>query len=197
MAVAVQAGTAPVAMPLDYPKILRDSIAAGVITLVLTCLVVGIETISSTGALTFETRYRAVIAAAIGVAIVYFLVRLINAGRVAVPLIGGVILLVLAFVQAMAKSEGWGITNLAVFDSEVVDWAVVVVPVALILRVAWAVSAGARGAEARRREGQFAHFYRRINKQFALVLIVVAVGMPFMPFADRRLVDVATLVLTY
>src|SRR5262245_33801950 len=125
-AAAIPATTARAQEPLDYPKIVRDSIAAGVITLVLTCLVVGIETISSTGALTYETRYRAVFAASIGVGIVYFLVRLINAGRVAVPLIGSVILLVLALVQAMAKSEGWAITSLAVFDSEVVDWAVVV-----------------------------------------------------------------------
>jgi branched-chain amino acid transport system permease protein len=196
-ATAIQAATTPVQTQVDYPKILRHSIAAGVITLVLTCLVVGIETISSTGALTYQTRYRAVIAASIGVAIVYFLVRLINAGRFVVPLIGGVILLALALVQAMAKSEGWGITDLAVFDSEVVDWAVIVVPVALILRVAWAASIGTRSAEARGREGRFSQFYQRINRQFALVLIVAAVAMPFMPFADRRLVDVATLVLTY
>jgi branched-chain amino acid transport system permease protein len=32
---------------------------------------------------------------------------------------------------------------------------------------------------------------------FSLILIALAVLMPFMPFADRRLVDVATLVLTY
>ncbi|HET6619350.1 MAG TPA: hypothetical protein VFG64_05375, partial [Dongiaceae bacterium] len=58
---------------LDYPKILRGSIGACILTLVLTGLIVGIETVSSTGALTYETRFRAVFAASIGVGIVYFL----------------------------------------------------------------------------------------------------------------------------
>ena len=40
-------------------------------------------------------------------------------------------------------------------------------------------------------------FYLRYVVVFALILIALAMLMPFMPFADRRLVDVATLVLTY
>src|SRR5262245_2032616 len=179
---AVQAAAVPGHMPLDYPKMLRDSIAAGVVTLVLTCLIVGIETISSTGALTYNTRFAAVIAAAIGVAIVFFLVRLINAGRYLAPLIGGIVLLVLALAQAMAKSEGWAIADFAVFASPVVDWAVVLVPIALIARVGWVAFVVARGKRAKPGESQFAHFYRRVNKQFALILVLAAVALPFMPF---------------
>src|SRR5262249_10203934 len=43
----------------------------------------------------------------------------------------------------------------------------------------------------------FARVYLKYNKLLGLVLILFAAGLPFMPFADRRLVDIATLVLTY
>jgi len=47
------------------------------------------------------------------------------------------------------------------------------------------------------REHGFTRFYLRYNKLFGFILIACAVAMPFMPFADRRLIDVGTLVLTY
>jgi branched-chain amino acid transport system permease protein len=185
--------------PIDFPKLVKGALAAAVLTFVLTSLVVGIETISSTGALTYHTRYRAVICAAIGVGIVYLLVRLIHIGRPRVPLIGGIVLLVLAVVQAMARSGDWPIAEFVMFDSAVVNWAIILVPLSVVARAAFALRAGAGGhaVSASQREAKFGTFYRRINKRFAMFLIAVAVLFPFFPFADRRLVDVATLVLTY
>ena len=184
--------------PVDYAKLTKGAIGAGVLTLVLASLVVGIETISSTGALTYETRYTAVAAAAIGVAIVYFLAQLIKAGRPFVPMIVGGALLIVTVGLALAQAEGWPIASLAPFHAPVVNWAVTLVPLSIVLRsalVAW----GGAGAEGRgsAQEASFSTFYRRINKQFAILLILIAVLLPFMPFADRRLIDVATLVLTY
>jgi len=189
--------------PVDYQKLTKGAIGAGLVTLLLASLVIGIETISSTGALTYETRFRAVFCAAIGVGIVYFLVRLINVGRLLIPLIGGIVLLILTVVQAVAQVEGWAIAAFAMFDSAVVNWAVILVPASIVARVALALRAGAQGGTTSRaggashREANFSTYYRRINKQFAFLLIAVAILLPFMPFADRRLVDIATLVLTY
>lgn len=185
--------------PINYSKIVKGSIAAGIVTVVLTCLVVGIETISSPTGITFETRYRAVFCAAIGVAIVYFLVQLINIGRFKIPLIGGIVLLVLAVTQALAQTEGWPIAEFVMFNSKVVNWAVVLVPLSIVVRIAFALRAGVQGdaGGASQREASFGAFYRRINKQFAILLVAAAIIFPFLPFADRRLVDVATLVLTY
>ena len=103
--------------PVDYPKLIKGAVGAGVLTLVLASLVVGIETISSTGALTYETRFTAVSAAAVGVAIVYFLAQLIKAGRPLVPLVVGGALLVLTVMLALAQTEGWSIGSLAPFDA--------------------------------------------------------------------------------
>ncbi|HWA49013.1 MAG TPA: high-affinity branched-chain amino acid ABC transporter permease LivM [Dongiaceae bacterium] len=184
--------------PIDYPKLFKGSVAAAIITLVLASLVVGIETISAPTGITYQTRYAAVFAAAIGVGIVYFLAQLIKAGRPLVPLIGGIALTMLTLLLALAQAEGWAIASLVPFASPVVNWAVILVPLSIVIRSALVMWRGV-GDEggASHREANFGTYYRRVNKQFAILLIIAAIILPFLPFADRRLVDVATLVLTY
>jgi branched-chain amino acid transport system permease protein len=186
--------------PIDYPKIAKGAIVAGILTVVLSGLIVGIETISSTGALTYETRFRAVFAAAIGVAIVYFLAEMLKTGRPLLPLLGGVGLIVVLGGLMWAHHEGLEVGHLLPFESAVVNWGILLVPISLAARSAYVMAVGADAVVARRasgREGGFAKFYLHYNVVFAVILIVLAVALPFMPFADRRLVDVATLVLTY
>ncbi|MGH6893208.1 MAG: high-affinity branched-chain amino acid ABC transporter permease LivM [Dongiaceae bacterium] len=186
--------------PIDYSKIFKGSLAACVLTLVLTCLIVGIETISSTGALTYETRFRAVFAAAIGVGVIYFLAELLKAGRPIAPLLGGIVLIVLLGGLMWAHGAGLAVGHLLPFDSMVVNWGILLVPASLVARAIFVMLEGGKAEAARRadkRAAGFAQFYLRYNVVFAIILIVIAVLLPAMPFADRRLVDVATLVLTY
>ncbi|HKP27287.1 MAG TPA: branched-chain amino acid ABC transporter permease, partial [Dongiaceae bacterium] len=192
--------SAAVLAPIDYPKIAKGSIAAGILTLVLTGLIVGIETISSTGALTYETRFRAVFAAAIGVGIVYFLAELLKNGRPIAPLVGGAALIAVLGGLMWAHGAGYEVGDLLPFESPVVNWGILLVPASLVIRSIVVMVSGSRD-EAQRRAGvraaKFGQFYLRYVVVFSLILIAVAVLLPFMPFADRRLVDVATLVLTY
>jgi branched-chain amino acid transport system permease protein len=177
---------------------LKGALGAGVLTVVLASLVVGIETISSPTGIAYETRYRAVFCAAVGVGVVYYLAQLIKAGRPLIPLIGGLVLSALMLLLALAQAKGWPQARLVPFDSPVVNWAVILVPLSLVIRsalVMWRGAAETGGAT--HQESSFGALYRRVNKQFAILLIAVAAIMPFLPFADRRLVDVATLVLTY
>ena len=58
---------------VDYRDIAKRAIGAGLVTLVLASLLVGIEAVSTNFGLEINTRYRAVFCASIGVAIVYFL----------------------------------------------------------------------------------------------------------------------------
>jgi branched-chain amino acid transport system permease protein len=183
---------------VDYPKLALRALGAAIVTVVLASLVVGIETISAPTGITYETRYVAVFAAAIGVGIVYFLAQLIRSRQTLLPLVVGGLLLLLTVGFALGQSEGWEIGKMAPFASPVVNWAVVLVPLSLVLRAGLVTWAG-MDPEIKHRapEGGFNSIYRRVNKQFAIFLIVVAIILPFMPFADRRLVDVGTLVLTY
>jgi branched-chain amino acid transport system permease protein len=185
--------------PVDSRKLLKGTIGAGALTLLLGSLIVGIETISSTGALTYDTRFGALFAAALGVAIVYFLAQLIKVGRPLVPLIGGSALLLLTIVFALAQAGDWPIKDFVPFEAAVVNWTVILIPASIVLRAALAISRGGKDGDggSGRGEARFSAFYRRINTKFAVFLIAVAIILPFMPFADRRLIDIATLVLTY
>jgi branched-chain amino acid transport system permease protein len=186
--------------PIDYPKVLKGTAAACILTLVLTGLIVGIETISSTGALTYETRFRAVFAAALGVGIVYFLVEHLKAERPLPALLGGLALIVVLGGLMWAHSAGLEVGHLLPFDSPVVNWSVLLVPASLVVRSVVVMVQGGKAAAERRaseRAAGFGAFYLRYNVLFAVILIIVAVALPFMPFADRRLIDVGTLVLTY
>jgi branched-chain amino acid transport system permease protein len=187
-------------LPVDYPKILKGSIAAGVLTVVLTGLIVGIETISSTGALTYDTRFRAVFAAAIGVAIVYFLAEMLRTGRATAPLLGGVALIAVLGGLMWAHGAGLEVGHLLPFEAAVVNWGILLVPASLVVRSIHVMLSGGKEQSQRRaseRATRFGQFYLRYVVYFSLILMALAIALPFMPFADRRLIDVATLVLTY
>jgi branched-chain amino acid transport system permease protein len=186
--------------PVSYRELVKRGLVAGFITLVLASLLVGIETVSTVNGLQVATRYRAVFCAAIGVAIVYFLIEMLKAGRPLWPLIGGLIMIALFAVLEWARSAGLPLGDQLPFNSWVVNWGVMLVPLSLVLRATFVIfkpEAKAAVARSDQRQHGFTRFYLKYNKAFGALLILFAVGFPFMPFADRRLVDVGTLVLTY
>src|SRR6516164_8855578 len=91
---------------VDYREFTKRAIIAGLVTLVLASLLVGIETVSTVNGLEIATRYRAVFCASIGVAIVYFLIEMLKAGRTLVPLVAGLIMIGLFGVLEWAKAQG-------------------------------------------------------------------------------------------
>ena len=185
---------------VDYREFTKRALVAGFVTLVLASLLVGIEAVSTVSGLEVATRYRAVFCASIGVAIVYFLMEMLKAGRTLVPLVVSLAMIVLFAVLEWARAEGLPLGDQLPFDSWVVNWGVMLVPLSLALRSLFLTlrpEAKTSRTKTDAREHGFTGFYLRYNKLFGLILIVLAIGFPFMPFADRRLVDVATLVLTY
>jgi branched-chain amino acid transport system permease protein len=198
MAIAIPAAAA--VETVNYRELAKRAIIAGVVTLALASLIVGVETISKTTGLLIETRYRAVFFAAGGVAVVFFLSDLMRLGKPVPALVIGLAAMGLFAAIEWARAQGLPLGNQLPFNSSVVNWGVMLVPLSLVLRAAYltyAQSVGGPGKSARQREQAFASVYLKYNKLLGLVLIVFAVALPFMPFADRRLVDVATLVVTY
>ncbi len=189
--------------PVDYTDFAKRSVAAGVITLILGSLLVGLETVPTPngGSMLLEPRFRALVCAAVGIAIVYFLVQLLKIGRAMPALIGGLAMIAAFAVLETAKIEGLPLGDQLPFNSWVVNWGVMLVPISLVLRALLMMRVAQRGQAVARQAGhqedRFAAFYLKYNKVFGTILIAIAVAMPFAPFADRRLVDIGTLVLTY
>jgi branched-chain amino acid transport system permease protein len=185
---------------VNYRELAKRALVAGAVTLVLASLIVGVETISKTTGLAIETRYRAVFFAAGGVAVVFFLSDLMRLGKPVPALVIGLAAIALFAAIEWARARGLPLGDQLPFNSSVVNWGVMLVPLSLALRAAYLIYAqyvGGPAKSARQREQAFALVYLKYNKLLGVVLILFAVALPFMPFADRRLVDVATLVLTY
>jgi branched-chain amino acid transport system permease protein len=192
---AALAGPAP-----DIREFAKRAVLAGIVTLVLSCLLIGIEAVSTTTGLEIHTRYRAVFCASIGVALVYFFSQMTHAGKPLPAIVGGVLLLAGFGVLEAAYLNGSPLGDQLPFEAQVVNWAAAIIPLSLVLRglyVLWAKTTKGTVRSASQREAGFATFYLRYNKAIGLVLIVFALALPFMPFANRRLIDVATLVVTY
>jgi len=64
---AERAMSTPLSMTFVGQERLKQALAAAIITFLLTSLIVGIETVSSTGELAFNTRYKEVCIAAVAV----------------------------------------------------------------------------------------------------------------------------------
>jgi branched-chain amino acid transport system permease protein len=186
------------AKPLVIPTLLKQSVGAALITLVLTFLIVGIKTVDTNEALSFTTRFPSVAWASIGVGLAYLGFGLVRNG---LPLAALIASLAVAAAQGGVLLWGGPAKELYLpFEDPVVNWVVVLVSGVIAIRAAVALRRGdgTVAAPAGTALGdRIARGFNRASRLIGPLLIAFAVTMPFMPFADRRFVDVATLVTTY
>ena len=179
----------------DPAVVWRRALAAGGVTFLLTIVIVGFETVSSTGELQLRPHPGAVafavIAATLGAAAMGYL----RLGNTVMPLLlaliaGGALLLPL--ITGGARSPfAW----LLAFEAMPLNWAALAVPAvvavrSLTLRYQQGRPAAAAGARAGGRVQGALPF-------IAGAIGVLAVALPFLPGIDRRVVDIVTLVVTY
>ncbi|MEX2650055.1 MAG: high-affinity branched-chain amino acid ABC transporter permease LivM [Alphaproteobacteria bacterium] len=180
---------------LDLGALIRRAAAAAGVTLILTGGIVGFELVSSTGELAFTTRFGAVAVATVAVFLGALAMGLLKAGRPWPAVIGaGIVGAALLFVLLGAADDPV-IARFKPFQSAVVDWALLMFPLGIVVRGLYLVIAARR--RERGRAGVLGVPGRKVGAYLAWPLIACAIALPFMPFADRRLVDVGTLTLTY
>jgi branched-chain amino acid transport system permease protein len=199
---AVREISSPLAVAFIGQERLKNALAVGVVTFLLTSLIVGIETVSSTGALTFNTRYAAVCIASIGVFFGSIVVSHMRDGNPWPALIGGgVVTIVLDIILAFQGSSET-IRAFVPFQAPIVNWGASVIPTAIFLRALEMVT-----AQRARAAGRETAFERMGNATQGLLpwigvaLIVLAVALPWLPIGDRtmskKVIDICTIVITY
>jgi branched-chain amino acid transport system permease protein len=186
----------------DTQELLKQALAAGVVTFLLTSLIVGIETVSSTGQLTFNTRYKEVFVASVAVFFGSIVVNLMREGRPRPALFGGggvaVVLLALLILQ-------YSYPELAVwlpFQAPIVNWGSVIVPACICIRAAQIASSMRARAEGRVPASErIGKVTQPLLPWLGAVLIVLAFALPWLPLGDRteakKIIDICTIVLTY
>ena len=174
-----------VAPPTTTAKdILREAGLTALVSLALLIPIVGFRISNQGGDQFLETRWPEV---AIAAGLIFFgriFLILIREGALAVPVAGGLTI----------AAIGW----LAPIPSAFLQVVAVTAGLVIVARAAFVVISNGRKASTGRDFGSgFADGYRKALPWLASTLIVFALLLPFLPFSERRLIDIAILVLTY
>jgi branched-chain amino acid transport system permease protein len=181
----------------------KEAALTGFIVCALAFPLVGFHITDVPGGIELATRFVAVLAAGL----YGFLGRMALIGlrehRPAMVLLGGIViggglLFVLLAEQIVGPDLAASLSHLRPFDDPIVSWLIVIVAFIFALRAFLGLRDGDRAREDT--ESRLDHVGAAVQyyaKYIGPLIFVFALALPFLPFADRRVVDIATLVMTY
>jgi branched-chain amino acid transport system permease protein len=180
----------------DVRSALKDAGQVAAIVVLLTVALVGFRTQDGSGGPLFEYRFDDVAAAAI----LAFVGRLCVAGlRARRPL--PVLAAGLVFAVGMTTALALGVDEAVLpFKSAVLNGTIALAAWVLSARAAWLAWHAANETSEQAREARMDHLGAQVQKWAwwaGPLLLVFALALPFLPWTDRRLLDIATLVVTY
>ena len=188
--------------PLDFPGILKEGgIAAGVV-FALAFALVGFRTIDVPGGLDIQYRFDDVFM----VTVLAFLGRvgvlLLRAQRPRpVAMVSGlfaVFMLAVLITHAVAPEKD--LVRLLPFGDLVVNWLLALFALGLALRAGVSIGHSVSSLSAEEREERMDRvsvWVQHTARYVGPALLVFALVLPFLPFSDRRILDIAILVVTY
>jgi branched-chain amino acid transport system permease protein len=182
--------------PFDLARALKDAgLVAGIVVL-LTIALVGFRIQDTSGGPPLAYRFDDVVAAAL----IAFFGRLgiatLRAQR-PVPVLGAALVFAIALTAVLALGVD---ERLLLFKSTVLNWTIALAAWLLSVRAAWMMWHAASDTSTEVREARMDRLGARVQKWAGWVgpvLLGLAVALPFLPWIDRRLLDIATLVATY
>ncbi len=187
------------ARALDVSMMLKEAGLTALVMLGLCAGLVGFHILDVTGGLVIVTRFGDVIVAVV----VAFLGRLglilLREGRVRLVFLVALPLGLVLIGLSAAETAGRGVAHALLFDSVVLNWVLALFALALAARAAWLL-ARKRETGPTDRDAAMDRIGARVQQGARFLgpaLLVFAAALPLLPFADRRLVEVAILVVTY
>jgi branched-chain amino acid transport system permease protein len=180
----------------DLPGALKDAGKVAGIVVLLALALVGARTQDFSGGPPLAFRFDDVLAVAV----------LAFAGRLGLLLLRAhrpvpVLVATLAFAAALTGVLAFGLDeHWLPFQSAVFNWVIALAAWGLGARAAWLVWHAASDTSPEVREARMDRLGARVQKWamwLGPLLLGLAVVLPFLPWTDRRLLDIATLVVTY
>jgi branched-chain amino acid transport system permease protein len=176
----------------DLPGALKDALIAAGLVVLMTIALVGVRT--QEAGVTY--RFDDVVAAAL-VAFLGRLAFLALRARRTLPVLNGAAL----FAIALALLLVFGGADVPLpFASDALNWATVIAALAFAARAGWLHWHGASELSVEARDELMDRIGARVQRSarfVAPVLLLAAIALPFLPGTDRRILDIATLVVTY
>src|SRR5690606_31427385 len=191
--------------PLDVGAMLKEAAGTALVVFALSVALVGVGTYDVPGGIAYRLRFDDV---AVAVALAFFgriALALLRNGRATPVFVGAGLLTVALFVLDLAETLfgpeiGAALKRFRPFESPVLVWAVLLVSLLLTLRAGrmiWLAGATAETAATDAPVERLVDRDRAAAPYIGPAPVVFAVVLPFLPIADRRLIDIAILVLTY
>ena len=180
----------------DLQGALKDAGTVALIVVLLTVALVGFRTTAAAGEGALNYRFDDVLAAALLAFLGRLAILLLRARRTKPVLIGSAAL-GLALVALLLQGEH---TRLLPFGSPAFNWTIALAAGILAARAAWLRWHATSELSAEARDALMDRIGARIQRSARFVgplLLAAAIALPFLPWADRRLLDIATLVVTY
>ena len=181
-------------------RIWRDALVAGGVTFLLTVVIVGFETVSGTGELRLRPHPGAVAFAALAAFLGAAAMGYMRQGNARMPLLLAGIAALVILAPLLTGGAASPLALLLPFEAMALNWAALAVPAVVALRCAVMLARGARPSRT-----QAPAFSLESHRGLVLrampwlmaALGILAIALPFLPGIDRRVVDIATLVITY
>ncbi|HEY5597525.1 MAG TPA: DUF3382 domain-containing protein, partial [Kiloniellales bacterium] len=202
---AVSAAEGIVIRPLNLVAMVREASITALVVFALAISLVGFQTLDVTGGVGIRTRF-ADVAVAMAIAFVGRIgLILLREHRPRPVLIAASILAVVMLILLLSETffgadTGGALKRFIPFNDPVVLWGVLVVTLVLAVRAGYALrhmSSSLTVEQREQRMDQISAGVQRGARLLGPLFLVFAVALPFMPFADRRLLDIGILVLTY
>jgi branched-chain amino acid transport system permease protein len=195
----------PTGQPFDRQAMLKEAGATGLVIFALAFGLLGFRTLDVPGGIDIETRFTDV-AAAVVIGVVGRIALILLREHRPLPVLLtstplAVVLLVILLAKPLFGPEMAGeLLRFLPFESLVVMWSLLIVIVVLGLRAARSYTHITSELTAEERDARMDRIGARVQRAARLlgpVLLGIAIIFPFLPFADRRLLDIGILVVTY
>ena len=188
-----------IAKPLDIPNLVKEAGFTAVVVTGLAIVMVGLKAEDVSGGLMIVTRFDDVFMCAVLAFVGRSALILLRLGRSRPVLAFALPVAALLVTVAVAGSDS-ALAGLRPFGSLVLTWFLAVLACLLAGRAAWLQWHAQSEVSAEDREKMMDDVgakAQRIALFVAPLLFLLAVIVPFLPGVDRRLLDIAILVVTY
>jgi branched-chain amino acid transport system permease protein len=176
----------------DFRGALKDALIAAGLVVVLTIALVGVRTQEAGVAYRFDDVAAAAVLAFLG-RLAYLALR----ARRTLAVFSGATAFALALMLVLLAGEE---SVPLPFASDAFSWTIVAAAWAFAARAGWLHWHGSRELDVEARDALMDRIGARVQRSARFVaplLLIGAIVLPFMPWSDRRLLDIATLVVTY
>ncbi len=191
--------------PLDWIKIFKEATLVALVMLGLTVLMVGVEVRDVTGGFALIGRFWDVLFACLFAFLGRIALILLREGRPKVVFAICAPLTIVFFVTLLSQTlfamigmeaVGKSLKQLLPFNSPIVMWIVMAVTLVFAVRGYRAASEAKSGGK-REQTKETSGRMRKVTALLGPLLIVFALILPWLPFSDLQVMDIAILVVTY